>query len=129
MKDKVIRCRIDEKLLSRFESALDREGLTKTQVLINAVHEFVTKSESRKDVSKMEKFKVYASDYFKGNPVLEGIPAEETHDETEAIELAKKLSSAQNEPVYIFFNREYDGQTGFLNPDGYDPVNAVSWND
>lgn len=43
---KTIQIRIDDTLLSRFNSALDREGLAKTHVLIQAIHQFVKESES-----------------------------------------------------------------------------------
>lgn len=50
------------------------------------------------------------------------------HEEKEAIAYAEMFSlQGVHKNVFIFFQREGDGQTGFLNPWGYDPVTGENW--
>ena len=44
---KHIHCRIAPELLERFEAALKREGLSRTHVVIQGIHDFVNQSENR----------------------------------------------------------------------------------
>ena len=48
MKTKVIQARISERLLERFDAALEGEGVSRSDVILQAIRDFVDRIEEKK---------------------------------------------------------------------------------
>jgi len=53
MKKKVIQARISEKLLERFDAALEWEGLSRSDFILHSIREYIDKIEKKKGELKM----------------------------------------------------------------------------
>ena len=63
MKTKVIQARISERLLERFDAALEWEGVSRSDVILQAIREYIDKIEKKKGELKMTFTKEEARKY------------------------------------------------------------------
>lgn len=54
VKTKVIQARISERLLERFDAALEWEGVSRSDVILQAIREYIDKIEKKKGEPKVK---------------------------------------------------------------------------